>query len=656
MILSSTILIGFIRLILLLLFLYYCNNKLVKRKDSHTLLQFIVNEWFKYGSLSIIILFALIQLQIYSLINFLLILLFLILLDVAGIKNLKNPVRFFKEISKERFFEFIKNNENKKSIKEIIQLEKPKKIKDDRVFIFYITIVLILAAFIGRYYFYIYDIYLLSDLWLTDLYKIIQFDSNNWFSAEVAVEGELAFANLYSKLLHVSPEVALQSLSIIEDVLLSLIIFWSIRKLAFSPVFAPLVAFFGFLFLYTFSPIELHYLLQNQPVKMGITFCIPAMIYTMRPDAIKFKNTNFFISFVICFFAIGLIDLFTLLILMPPFLIISLLFSNSNFKYFKLYALGAYITGTGLILATYYFLCMYNQNDFLIFLQSSLISVSSFTYMPNLAIPFEQLLTYYQYVSLLSVLVLPFLIWYKKEDWKAALAFILYFNFLVTLSFLKIEWIDEDLLRLALAVFIPITLGISVGVIIRLFYPILKSIKKYEYHFASFFAILVLTGIIYSQKNVLDGIKSSDKAARVVLDAYDEITHNYFPLTYAVVNDNTTQTISLNKHFFINYEDFLLDYLESDTMYHKNKKKPNFLIDNPQYVIPKSILVFVYKKNKEENNPFADQKELEPLLLDIIETLKKRGREVNNIYQSTTLDVYEIVNEPKSSRIDDLIY
>lgn len=656
MILTSSILIGFFRLVLLVLFLYYCNNKFIKRQDSHTLIQFIVNEWFKYGSLTVIILFLIIQLQIYSLINFILILLFVILLDIVGLKNLKNPIKFFKEVSKQRFFEFVKNNENKKPLNEIIRLEKPKKVKDDRVFIFYITLVLIFAAFIGRYYFYIYDTYLLSDLWLADLNKIIDFDNNNWFGAAVSVEGELALSNLYSKLLNVSPEVSLQSLSIFEDVLLSLIIFWVVRKLTFSVVFAPLIAFFGFIFLYTFSPIELHYLLQNQQVKMGLTFAIPAMLFIMRPDIIKFKNINFFISFIICFFAIGLVDLFTLLILVPPFLLIALLFSNPSFKYFKLIALASYILGTSLILLTYYVLCQIYQNDFLIFIQSSLISVTSFTYMPNLSIPFEQLLTYYQYISLLSIFILPVLIWFKKEEWKPALVFMLYFNLLVTLSFLNVEWIDVDLLRLALAAFIPITLGITVGVMIRLLHPLFKNKTNYSYLIASSAAVLVLSAIIYSQKSIVQGIKPSDKTSRIVLDAYDEITHNYFPLSYAVVNDNITQTISLNKHFFINYEIFLLDYLESDAMYHKNKKIPNFLLDNPQYVIPKSILVFVYKENAKEANYFSEQKELEPLLLENINTLKKRGREVTKIYENPTLDVYEIVNEPKSSRIDDLIY
>jgi hypothetical protein len=628
----------------------------VKREDSHSLLQFIVNEWFKYGSLSLLVVFVLIQLSVYSLINYLLIMLLLILVDVVGIKNFKNPIRYFKDISKSRFFEFLKDNENRKPIKELIRLEKPKKLTDDRVFIFYATLFLIVAAFIGRYYFYIYDIYLLSDLWVTELNKVILFDENIWFNGTVSVEGELAMSNLFSKLVDVSPEVGLQSLAILEAILLSLIIFWAMRKITFSKILAPMIAFLAFVFLYTFSPIEIHYLLQNEPVLMGLTLAIPTMIYTLRPDIIKFKKVNYFVSFVICFFAIGLVDLFTLLILLPPFFILALVVVNKNYLSFKWIAIAAYLVGTSAVLLTYYFLCAYYQNDFLIFLQSSLISVTSFTYMPNLIIPFDELLKYYQYGSLFSILILPFLIWYKKEAWKPSLVFMLYFNLLVTLSFLKIEWIDSDLLRLALSVFIPICFGITAAVILRLLFPVYKKLHRFRVAIALTISSLIFGGIVFSQIEPLSNIKASDKTPRMVLDAYDKILHEYFPHSYAVVNDNITQTLSLNKHFFVNYEDFLFNYLESDSIYHHNRKKPKFFIENPQYVIPKSILVFVYHDNTETENHFAEQDQLEPLLKEHIHTLEKRGRTVSLFYESPYVNVYEIVNEPKSSKIDDLIY
>lgn len=656
MILSSSILVGFIRMILLILFLYYCNNKLVKREGSHTLIQFIVNEWFKYGSISLIIVFVLVQLNIFSLINYLFFILLLILLDVVGLKYFKNPIKYFKKSSKTRFFEFLKDTENKKPTLELLKLERPKQLKDDRIYIFYATLILIVLAFIGRYYFYIYDTFLLSDLWINDLYKIIQFDNNNWFDTTVAVDGELAFANLYSKIVDVSPETGLQTLAILEDVLLSIIIFWSLRKISPSAVLAPIVGFIAYIFLYFLSPIEIHYILQNHSILLALTLALPAMIYSLRPDVIKFKKTNYFFSLTICYFAIGLIDLFTLLILIPPFYVITLLIFNRKHFSFILLSLGAYFLGTLLIIFSYYLACFYKQNDFMIFIQSSLISVNSFSYMPNLVIPFEKLITYYQYVSLGGIIVLPFLIWLKNEEWKPSLIFLLYFNVLVAIYFLGYEWIDIDSLRLALSVFIPIKFGILIAILLRLFSFATKYFVNYKYTLATIASVCILFVVLFFQKDLIKSVNTSDKTPRMVLDAYDEILHEYFPFSYAVVNDNIAQTLSLNKHFFINYEDFLYGYLDSDEIYHKNKKKPNFLKDNPQYAIPKSVLVFVYRDNNEQDNHFSDQNEIEPLLMDQIETLKKRGREVSLFYKSPYVNVYEIVNEPKSSKIDDLIY
>jgi hypothetical protein len=193
-------------------------------------------------------------------------------------------------------------------------------------------------------------------------------------------------------------------------------------------------------------------------------------------------------------------------------------------------------------------------------------------------------------------------------------------------------------------------------VILRLLFPLYKRFLKFKIAIAVAASLLVFSGILFTQITPLQNIKSSDKTPRMVLDAYDKILHEYFPNSYAVVNDNIAQTMSVNKHFFINYEDFLFSYLDSDSIYHHNRKKPRFFVENPQYVIPKSVLVFVYHDNTETENHFADQNQLEPLLKEHINTLEKRGRNVSLYYESPYVNVYEIVNEPKSSKIDDLIY
>ncbi|MFN3639373.1 MAG: hypothetical protein ACK4UK_00500, partial [Flavobacterium sp.] len=295
--------------------------------------------------------------------------------------------------------------------------------------------------------------------------------------------------------------------------------------------------------------------------------------------------------------------------------------------------------------------------DFQIFLQSSLISVHSFTYMPNIYIPFEQLLTYYQYGSFFSLLVLPLFIWLKKEDWKNSLVMIIYFNILVALYFIHITWIDNDLMRYALAVFIPILFGITISIFVRLLFPIYKVFFQRKYLLYTVSGILSLVIILYSQKTIFEDINSTDNTPRMVLKAYDHIFHEYFPYSYAVVNDNIAQTLSTNKHYFMNYSDFLMNYLESDSVYHANRKDPKFAIERPDQIIPKSILVFTFNsESKESKNYFSDQGDIEFLLNEQLSELKKRGRKIEVIYESPYVKVFEIINEPKSSRIRDLIF
>jgi hypothetical protein len=107
----------------------------------------------------------------------------------------------------------------------------------------------------------------------------------------------------------------------------------------------------------------------------------------------------------------------------------------------------------------------------------------------------------------------------------------------------------------------------------------------------------------------------------------------------------------------MNYDFFLNDYPKIDSINTKHKKDPNFLIKNPQYSLSKSVLVFVLNETaNSESNSFAENKQLQKELIANIELLKKRGRRVNLFYDTEILKVYEIVNEPRESKISDLIF
>ena len=69
MFLTSSILLGFIRLSFIILFLLYLNRKFINVSNSINLLDFIIHNWFLYGSILLVIIFILVQLNAYNLFN-----------------------------------------------------------------------------------------------------------------------------------------------------------------------------------------------------------------------------------------------------------------------------------------------------------------------------------------------------------------------------------------------------------------------------------------------------------------------------------------------------------------------------------------------------------------------------------------------------------
>ncbi|MFT3796274.1 hypothetical protein [Flavobacterium sp.] len=658
MFLESSILLGFIRLGFIVLFLYYLNRKFVNVKRSVSFLDFITNNWFKYGSAILVIVFALVQVNAYNLFNVFTLLIVIIGIDLIGISNLRRPREYFNMHIKASLLQFLRNVENKKSFWYWISISGKKKgKKKNNALILVLTILIGGITFISRYYFIRYDNYSLSDAWIADLDKVIQFDFQRWFYNEVTVDGEFAFVNLYGKITDVSPEIALQVISILEATLLAVVIFWLINKLTPSKFLAPIIGSFSFALVYVLTPLNVYYLLENDPTFMALTFGLPVMVFYLRPELLKTGKLSYFLSFVLAFCAVGLVDFFTLCLLLPPFLIIGLVFSRFKVKVLNLIAIGAYLTALGILFLVYTISCYYLKADFWEFFHTNLLSVTSYTYVPQLILPYEELIRYFQYSTLGgAVLILLFLI-VKRENWSSTIVFFLFFNFLVFLTTVHNQWIDRDMINNSLAVFLPVIFGLNAALVIRFFNLALYKLER----FTPYTAILLIGGLIYAsiyyQQNNINKLTESDQTPKHILDAYDKITKTYFPFSYSIVNDPATQVISTNKHFFMNYDYFLEDYAKVDSVYFKNKKDPKFLIKNPQYALTKSVLVFVLNENsKAEKNIFSENKYLSAELKKELELLRQRGRKITLFYDSKILKVYEVVNEPGESKITDLIF
>lgn len=630
---------------------------MVNRSGTNNFLEFLVRQWFFYGSTIGIMIFLTVQLGFYDLLNCLIILTLIILIDFIGLEKLKTPREYLEKRVKWNINKLIKNIELKNSFLSWFAIKRNKKTVYRGFFLLFMIVALVSITFLSRYYFFKYDSYTLSGVWITDLEKVINFDYQIWFGTEPTVIGDLAFVNFYGKIVNVSPEIALQSIGILESALLGIILFWVIRKITSSKHLAPIVAALSFGLLYTLSPINIYFLLQNKPVFLALTFALPVMVYYLKPGLLKMSGRNYFFSFLLVFIAIGLIDLFTLLILFPPFLLIATFFTKKEPQNFNWIGVGAYIVGAAAVLGMYAGFCNFFKTDFGLFLHSGLLSVSSYTYVPQLIMPFSELMNYYQISTFAGMLFLLKFIFYNKENWNGSMVFLLYFNVIIALTFLNNPWIDVDLLTQAISVFIPIIIGINFAIVLRIFNPIFGRFARFNKLAGALFIAGILFFAITYQKNTIDKLTKSDPTQREILEVYDQIVKNYFPYTYAVVNDNSTQVMSSNEHFFISYSDFIYKYPTQDSIYFKHVDNLNFLKENPEIIIPKSILLFVFKnKEKKETDSFSENSDFNPLLMDQLNLLRKRGRKVELFYDNDHLKVYEIINEAKASKISDLIF
>lgn len=649
---------GFIRLCFILLFLFYLNRKFVNVSRHVHFLDFIVVNWFRYASVLVVAIFTLVELDAYNLFNCFFVFAILMMIDIIGLENLKRPKEYFRTTIKTGLLTFLRNIENNKSFWFWFSLDRSRKKKDHNVLILILTVVIGVTTFLSRYYFIIYDNYSLSDAWINDLNKVIQFDNQYWFTIELATDAELAIVNFYGKITDVSPEIALQVIAILESTLLAVIIFWVINKLTPSKFIAPFIAALFFSLVYVLTPLNVYFLLKGNPTFLALTFVLPAFVYYLNPGLYKTKsNTSYFFSFMLVFVTVGLTDLFTLCILIPPFLIIGLLFTKVKHKRKNFIALSAFIIALTLLFGIYKYACYYQRADFLDYLQNNLLSISSYTYVPQLIIPYSEIIRYAQYSTIIGFFLVLLLVIFNKENWRGTIAFFVYFNFLILLTYIRSEWLDIDMLNNSISVFLPIIIGLNIAVLMRILNFGLHRFERFNPVALTFIFFGMLYASYFYQQRSINSLIVSDQTPKQILNAYDKISQTFFNHTYCVVNDPATQVISNNSHFFMNYDFFINDYPDIDSINTKHKKDPTFLIKNPEYSLSNSVLVFVLSEDCiDEKNAFAENKHFQSMLVDNIKLFRRRGREVNLFYNSRILKVYEIVNKPRESKTSDLIF
>lgn len=653
---DSSIILGFVRFCLILLFLYYLNRKFIDSKINESYFEFIANKWFKYGSLSLVSIFLLIQLNIYNLFNVIILLIIIVFINSVGRKNILKPISSSTKKIKKSILEFLKNIELQKKPSFFLLPKSTDNRRVTNISLFFLVVFLGILTFISRFFLFNFDLYSLSNLWSSELKTIIDIDSQNWFLNSVQPIGEYAFINFYGKLASVSPEIALETMGILESVLLCILLFWTISKITNSGIIAPLIASILFAVFYTISPISISYVLQHKALFLAMSIGLPTMVFYTKPELLSCNKKTFFFNFIIVFIAIGLIDLFTLIVLIIPFILIGVLFSNKKNKVFNLVGIGSLLISLVVLAIIYGLACHKFESEINLFFHSSLMSVSAYNYFPHLIFPYEQLILFYQYITLIVILIILKFIIINKEDWNASLCFLVYFNVLIFIGDIDNGWIDSDMIKQSTAIFIPIIIGITIASLSRLLVPDFKKAIFLKPYIVAISIVILLFSSIYFQKEVFTKLEVTDSTSRKILNTYDKINETYFPQTYAVINDYSTQSISTKKHLFINYSDFLTDYIGRDSIYFKNIKNKKFFIKHPEYILPNSVLIFVYTKKIKGNNLITSNIKFTPELFLQIKILKEKGRKIELFYENDVFRVYEIINKPRQSRIIDLIF
>ena len=148
-----------------------------------------------------------------------------------------------------------------------------------------------------------------------------------------------------------------------------------------------------------------------------------------------------------------------------------------------------------------------------------------------------------------------------------------------------------------------------------------------------------------------DGLKSR------ILSVYNSLSTENLPFSYGVVNCDYGQQLASFEHHFINYTDFLMGYSERDSIYHNNRNDKIFLRDNPSYVLPKSIFVFIAKTDDfQRDTHLATPNDISKEVKRALMKLRKKGRKIEAFYSDDYLTVYKVINEERLSNLNDLIF
>jgi len=479
-----------------------------------------------------------------------------------------------------------------------------------------IILLLGLLVFASRYYFFRFDTYLLSDIWYNDLGNLKNISNEQWFFHQSTMMGLFSVINFYNEITGITDAVALTSFGFIESILVSISIFWFVNKFTRSKTTPGLIAALSYIFLYPLIPINIGLITQPKSINFGFTLILPLIVYAFNPKSLSLNPKKYYALMFTLIFGIMHIDLFLTIYVLPIILTIAILFNVKTYPKLMINLIKSYILVLCISILILFIASIIQEKDLLTFINSNIYSYKNYTYAPHLIFPLKKLLNAYLIISLALI---PFCIylWRINKKNKPLFMISVLLGCLYALPKFHVNFIDSDLLNQVLCILTPILIGLSSYTLYTLFSLfILRPKLSIPFKAVVTFIIIVTASFSIGKFAVIESSKKTPINAEII-KVYDQMNSDFLPFSY-----------------------------EGDIAYFKR---------NPEHIIPQSIFVFIYDseivRNNESGLTLKEQKDA----LSSINLLKNKGRNIRVYYKTKMLTVYEIINQPESSKIIDLL-
>ncbi|MEO9886549.1 MAG: hypothetical protein ABJR05_02875 [Balneola sp.] len=503
-----------------------------------------------------------------------------------------------------------------------------------------------------------------SRAWYFELDEVKNIRLQEYFGELPISKGMHSLVGMFSTLTQVGPELSLSLLGSLTSFLLTIIIFWLVREITKGKRLT--AALFGasiFAIMPTLLlPITLEAETGINSILMALCFALPTAFIFVRNLRSVDKAPWFYVTMGII--ATALTDIFTLLVVLLPFLIYGLLAIPRKRFAFNLLKVTTYLLIVfSISLSPYIIHLIVMGQDISSFFEMQLLDTLIFSYFPHLVTDLETLSTIYLYITLGLLVVFSILHFVqKKNHFSDELVFFTMFGSLAFIysshNQLSLPYIDLDQLN----VFYAILISVLCGLAFYAFYTILEVLINIKHRFIGysqpFLLILLIAGGLFISGGVNTGKTLPQTLPNGFFDAYYKIINERLPYTYATVSPNIDNTLSKNRHFFMNYDFFLNSYGNIDSLYQEYLELPKELRTDTTNIPPASIFIFLQKppyESIQQGILFDPKEEMESLKdwIDRYSTLP--NREVIIYHETEDALVYEIVNQKDQSYIGDIL-